>query len=138
MLLFVKSLPSSKLSLLDRSFFIGPKNKALILWLASVYYLRTKDQTFGPKQLRQKFFVLFSCLRGTKWQKTSSFKSSQVISVRLNGTKNYLLWSKHIFMYLRGQRLTGYVIDTVKRSEATTEKITELQKWEADDGQVMP
>jgi gag-polypeptide of LTR copia-type len=65
------------------------------------------------------------------------FKSAQVISVRLNGTENYLLWSRQILMYLRGQRLTGYVNDTVKRPEVTTEKVIELQKWEADDGQVM-
>jgi gag-polypeptide of LTR copia-type len=67
----------------------------------------------------------------------SSFKSAQVISVRLNGTENYLLWSRQILMYLRGQRLTGYVTGTVKRPEATTEKVIELQKWEADDEQVM-
>jgi gag-polypeptide of LTR copia-type len=57
-----------------------------------------------------------------------NFKSSQVISVRLNETENYLLWSRQILMYLRGQRLTGYVIGTVKRSEATTKKVIELQK----------
>jgi gag-polypeptide of LTR copia-type len=64
----------------------------------------------------------------------SSFKSSQVILVRLNETENYLLWSRHILMYLQGQRLTGYVTGTVKTPKATTEKIIELQKWEADDG----
>jgi gag-polypeptide of LTR copia-type len=58
----------------------------------------------------------------------SSFKSSQVISVRLNGTDNYLLWSRQILMYLRGQRLTSYVTGTVKKPEATTEKIVVLQK----------
>jgi gag-polypeptide of LTR copia-type len=57
-----------------------------------------------------------------------NFKSSQVISVRLNETENYLLWSRQILMYLRGQRLTGYVTGTVKRSEATTKKVIELQK----------
>jgi hypothetical protein len=40
-------------------------------------------------------------------------------------------------MYLRGQRLTGYVTGTVKRPEATIEKIIELQKWETDDGHVI-
>jgi gag-polypeptide of LTR copia-type len=64
----------------------------------------------------------------------SSFKSSQVILVRLNETENYLLWSRHILMYLQGQRLTGYVIGMVKTPKVTTEKIIELQKWEADDG----
>jgi hypothetical protein len=63
----------------------------------------------------------------------SFLKSAQVISVRLNVTENYLLWSRQILMYLRGQRLTG----TVKRPEVTTEKVIELQKWEADDRQVM-
>jgi gag-polypeptide of LTR copia-type len=57
--------------------------------------------------------------------------------VRLNGAENYLLWSKQILMYLRGQRLTDYVTGTMKKLEATTDKIVELQKWEADDGQVM-
>jgi hypothetical protein len=36
----------------------------------------------------------------------SFFKSAQVILVRLNGTENYLLWSRQILMYLRDQRLT--------------------------------
>jgi gag-polypeptide of LTR copia-type len=66
-----------------------------------------------------------------------SSKSSQIISVRLNGAENYLLWSRQILMYLRGQRLTDYVTGIVKRPEATVEKMVELQKWEADDGQVM-
>jgi hypothetical protein len=44
------------------------------------------------------------------------------------------LWSRQILMYLRGQRLTGYVTGIVKRPEATTKKMVELQKWEADDG----
>jgi gag-polypeptide of LTR copia-type len=64
-------------------------------------------------------------------------KSSQIISVKLNGAENYLLWSRQILMYLRGQRLTGYITGIVKRPEATIEKMVELQKWEADDGQVM-
>jgi gag-polypeptide of LTR copia-type len=64
-------------------------------------------------------------------------KSSQIISVRLNGAENYLLWSKQILMYLRGQRLTDYVTVTMKKLEAVAEKIVELQKWEADDGHVM-
>jgi gag-polypeptide of LTR copia-type len=35
------------------------------------------------------------------------FKFSQVIiSVRLNGAENYLLWSRQILMHLKGQRLT--------------------------------
>jgi gag-polypeptide of LTR copia-type len=55
-------------------------------------------------------------------------KSSQIISVRLNGAKNYLLWSRQILMYLRGQRLTGYVTGIVKRPEAKVEKMVELQK----------
>jgi gag-polypeptide of LTR copia-type len=55
-------------------------------------------------------------------------KSSQIISVRLNGAENYLLWSRQILMYLRGQRLTGYVTGIVKRPEATAEKMVELQK----------
>jgi gag-polypeptide of LTR copia-type len=49
-------------------------------------------------------------------------KSSQIISVRLNGAKNYLLWLRQILMYLRGQRLTGYVTGIVKRPEATAKK----------------
>jgi hypothetical protein len=57
--------------------------------------------------------------------------------VRLNGAENYLLWSKQILMYLRGQRLTDYVTVTMKKLEAVAEKIVELQKWEADDGHVM-
>jgi hypothetical protein len=40
-------------------------------------------------------------------------------------------------MYLRGQRLTGYVTGTMKKPVATAKKIAELQKWEAYDGQVM-
>jgi gag-polypeptide of LTR copia-type len=55
-------------------------------------------------------------------------KSSQIISVRLNGAENYLLWSKSILIYLRGQRLTCYVTGLVKRPEATVEKMVELQK----------
>jgi hypothetical protein len=35
------------------------------------------------------------------------------------------------------KRLTGYVTGTVKKPEATAEKVVELQKWEADDGQIM-
>jgi gag-polypeptide of LTR copia-type len=69
--------------------------------------------------------------------KDKSFKSSQIISVKLNGTENYLLWSRQILMYLRGQRLTGYVTGTVKRPEVITEKAIELQKWETDDEQIM-
>jgi gag-polypeptide of LTR copia-type len=58
----------------------------------------------------------------------NSFKTSHIISVRLSGAENYFLWSRQILMYLRGQRLTGYVTGTVKKPEATAEKVVELQK----------
>jgi gag-polypeptide of LTR copia-type len=71
-----------------------------------------------------------------------SFKSSQVIiSMRLNGAKNYLLWSRQILMHLKGQRLTGHVIGTIQKPEVGSEKKEEekdaLKKWETDDRQVM-
>jgi gag-polypeptide of LTR copia-type len=70
------------------------------------------------------------------------FKSSQVIiSVGLNGAENYLLWSRQILMHLKGQRLTGHVTGITQKPEVGSEKKEEekvaLQKWEADDGQVM-
>jgi gag-polypeptide of LTR copia-type len=65
------------------------------------------------------------------------FKLPQIILVRLNGVENYLPWSRQILVYLRGQRLTGYVTSTVKKPVANVEKIAELQKLEAYDGQVM-
>jgi gag-polypeptide of LTR copia-type len=50
-------------------------------------------------------------------------KSSQVIiSVRLNGAENYLLWSRQILMHLKGQRLTGYVTGTTQKPEVGSKK----------------
>jgi gag-polypeptide of LTR copia-type len=50
-------------------------------------------------------------------------KSYQVIiSMRLNGGENYLLWSRQIFMHLKNQRLTGHVTSTTRKPEVESEK----------------
>ena len=58
-------------------------------------------------------------------------KTSQVISVRLNEAENYLLWSRQMLMHLKGQRLTGYVTGTTKKSVAVgEEKIEEKPEFQ--------
>jgi gag-polypeptide of LTR copia-type len=73
--------------------------------------------------------------------KNFSRSSQVIIFVKLNGAENHLLWSRQILMHLKGQKLTGHVTGTTQKPEVGSEKKEEekvaLQKWKADDGQVM-
>jgi gag-polypeptide of LTR copia-type len=71
------------------------------------------------------FFIFSLSLFGSeKMMDDKNFsKSSQVIiSVRLNGAENYLLWSRQILMHLKGQRLTEHVTGTTQKPEVGGEK----------------